>query len=136
VGDVVFELLSADGAEEVIGAWLGLLNDIRVLFLIGLLLVEIFEIFGILLFEIVKVVVSILSFIGHWKKGSAKRGSLIKVGVVILADIERRAEVRLERVLGLWIVDSEVMILLGILSLSRSHPAGGLMRCEHSVHLA
>ena len=61
--DVVFELLSADRAKQVIWTRLRLFDHIGILFLRRFLIVHVFQIFHMLVFEIVEIVLSVLSLI-------------------------------------------------------------------------
>ncbi len=61
---VVFESLFAYRAEQVVGSGSRLLDHRRVLFLRCFLTIQVFQIFVVLIFEVVEVLLRVLSFVG------------------------------------------------------------------------
>lgn len=67
--EVIFELLFANCAENVILARSRLLNSGWILFLIGLFPIESFQVFQVLIFKVIVVFLSILPLVSKRKQG-------------------------------------------------------------------
>jgi hypothetical protein len=131
--NIIFEGLLTDSTEEMIWARLWLLNNGRVFFLRSFLSVEVFQIFYMLVLKVVVVLLSVLSFVSQRKQRCSQRCKLIKVGKIILSDIELILKESFKLLLSSWQIYQKIVILLSIHFVLWLHPTWRLMCCEHSM---
>jgi hypothetical protein len=110
---VVFELFLANRAEEMIWARFRLFYRCGVLFCMGFLLVQIFNIFAVLVLEEFVIFLRVESFVRKGEQRSSKRRRFVEIGIIVLPYVNLGLKRSAQLVLSVRAIDHKVMKLLG-----------------------